>query len=152
MSCASCFSSFLQETDIMSFTFNIQAITQVHSVNRVLGRALPFWQQSLSQTLTPFMQPSLHCCQCSHVRSSQSPFTSPCTDYRSPSFHDCSTFPLLSQSYHLQHLMHFLTCVSIKLPYMQTIVHSPCSEITQIVADVAQDPTLPRTNQHPCPK
>ena len=62
MSCASCFSSFLQETDIMSFTFNIQAITQVHSVNRVLGRALPFWQQSLSQTLTPFMQPSLHCC------------------------------------------------------------------------------------------
>ena len=35
------------------------------------------------------------------------------------------------------------------------IVHfmlSPCSEITQIVADVAQDPTLPRTNQHPCPK
>ena len=26
------------------------------------------------------------------------------------------------------------------------------SELTQIVADVAQDPTLPRTTQHPCPK
>ena len=59
MSCASCFSSFLQETDIMSFAFNIQIITQVHPVNCVLGQAVPFWQQLLSQTLTPCicMQP-----------------------------------------------------------------------------------------------
>ena len=26
------------------------------------------------------------------------------------------------------------------------------SEMTQIVADVAQDPTLPRTEDHACPK
>ena len=26
------------------------------------------------------------------------------------------------------------------------------SELTQIVADVSQDPTLPRTKDHPCPK
>ena len=27
-----------------------------------------------------------------------------------------------------------------------------CSELTCIVADVIADPTLPRTNDHPCPK
>lgn len=26
------------------------------------------------------------------------------------------------------------------------------SELTQIIADVSQDPTLPRTEDHPCPK
>lgn len=29
---------------------------------------------------------------------------------------------------------------------------SPSSELTQIIADVSQDPTLPRTEDHPCPK
>uniref|UniRef100_A0A8B9QZ18 RNA polymerase II subunit I n=1 Tax=Apteryx owenii TaxID=8824 RepID=A0A8B9QZ18_APTOW len=27
-----------------------------------------------------------------------------------------------------------------------------CSELTQIIADVSQDPTLPRTEDHPCQK
>lgn len=31
------------------------------------------------------------------------------------------------------------------------IVYFP-SELTQIIADVSQDPTLPRTEDHPCPK
>jgi len=26
-----------------------------------------------------------------------------------------------------------------------------CSELTQIVADVVHDPTLPKTDDHPCP-
>lgn len=33
----------------------------------------------------------------------------------------------------------------------QHVVMSP-SELTQIIADVSQDPTLPRTEDHPCPK
>ena len=28
----------------------------------------------------------------------------------------------------------------------------PFSELTQIVGDVISDPTLPRTEDHPCPK
>ena len=29
---------------------------------------------------------------------------------------------------------------------------SVCSELTQIIADVVADPTLPRTTDHECPK
>ncbi|XP_057315528.1 DNA-directed RNA polymerase II subunit RPB9-like [Hydractinia symbiolongicarpus] len=35
--------------------------------------------------------------------------------------------------------------------YVNMIVHD-VNEMTQIVADVVADPTLPRTNDHPCPK
>ncbi|XP_067275427.1 DNA-directed RNA polymerase II subunit RPB9 isoform X1 [Pseudorasbora parva] len=35
--------------------------------------------------------------------------------------------------------------------YVNKITHE-VDELTQIIADVAQDPTLPRTEDHPCPK
>lgn len=35
--------------------------------------------------------------------------------------------------------------------YVNKITHE-VDEMTQILADVAQDPTLPRTEDHPCPK
>ncbi|XP_078675908.1 DNA-directed RNA polymerase II subunit RPB9 isoform X3 [Branchiostoma floridae x Branchiostoma belcheri] len=35
--------------------------------------------------------------------------------------------------------------------YVNKIMHE-VDELTQIVADVAQDPTLPRTEDHQCPK
>uniref|UniRef100_A0A8C4Q8V8 DNA-directed RNA polymerase subunit n=2 Tax=Eptatretus burgeri TaxID=7764 RepID=A0A8C4Q8V8_EPTBU len=35
--------------------------------------------------------------------------------------------------------------------YVNKITHE-VDELTQIIADVAQDPTLPRTTDHPCPK
>jgi len=34
--------------------------------------------------------------------------------------------------------------------YVNKIVHE-VNELTQIIADVAQDPTLPRTKDHSCP-
>ncbi|MEQ2297984.1 DNA-directed RNA polymerase II subunit RPB9 [Ameca splendens] len=34
--------------------------------------------------------------------------------------------------------------------YVNKITHE-VDELTQIIADVAQDPTLPRTEDHPCP-
>ncbi|CAJ0577106.1 unnamed protein product, partial [Mesorhabditis spiculigera] len=35
--------------------------------------------------------------------------------------------------------------------YVNKLVHE-IDELTQIVSDVSQDPTLPRTEDHPCPK
>uniref|UniRef100_A0AAY5E8P9 DNA-directed RNA polymerase II subunit RPB9-like zinc ribbon domain-containing protein n=1 Tax=Electrophorus electricus TaxID=8005 RepID=A0AAY5E8P9_ELEEL len=35
--------------------------------------------------------------------------------------------------------------------YVNKITHE-VDELTQIIADVSQDPTLPRTEDHPCPK
>ncbi|XP_003385487.1 PREDICTED: DNA-directed RNA polymerase II subunit RPB9-like [Amphimedon queenslandica] len=35
--------------------------------------------------------------------------------------------------------------------YVNKITHE-VDELTQIIADVSQDPTLPRTKDHPCPK
>uniref|UniRef100_A0A673JIE4 Polymerase (RNA) II (DNA directed) polypeptide I n=1 Tax=Sinocyclocheilus rhinocerous TaxID=307959 RepID=A0A673JIE4_9TELE len=38
-----------------------------------------------------------------------------------------------------------------KEQYLRNLDYS-IIELTQIIADVAQDPTLPRTEDHPCPK
>lgn len=43
--------------------------------------------------------------------------------------------------------LYYVLTGAIHLGYL--CVHS---EMTQIVADVAQDPTLPRTEDHACPK
>ena len=36
--------------------------------------------------------------------------------------------------------------------FSMTFITISLSELTQITGDVTADPTLPRTNEHPCPK
>lgn len=38
------------------------------------------------------------------------------------------------------------------LVWAQLFTFCSLSELTQIIADVSQDPTLPRTEDHPCQK
>lgn len=42
--------------------------------------------------------------------------------------------------------------IASALKYMNIIIIYLFSELTQIIGDVIADPTLPRTEDHPCPK
>lgn len=51
-------------------------------------------------------------------------------------------------------IMHEIEWVSSKTPLVAFLTNLPpsFSELTHIVPDVISDPTLPRTEDHPCPK
>uniref|UniRef100_A0A0C9RB27 RpII15 protein n=1 Tax=Fopius arisanus TaxID=64838 RepID=A0A0C9RB27_9HYME len=51
-------------------------------------------------------------------------------------------------------LKYFLLLCFIPLTHIIDCIYlsSTSSELTHIVADVISDPTLPRTEEHPCPK